>query len=234
MPSTVYDSALFRDMFGTPEMRAVFSDEAYLQACLDTEAALARAQASVGMIPIDAAREITAKAQLPCLDMARLKTECENVGYPIVGLATQLAHVCAGEAGGYVHWGATTQDIMDTAVVLQVRRALELVEADLIQYIVLLGDLAKRHRDVPMAGRTHLQHALPITFGYKVAIWRDPLVRHLERLRQMRPRVLAGQLGGAAGTLASLGKDRHAVRAAMTKDLGLAEPDISWHVSRDG
>src|ERR1035437_3550075 len=105
MASTVYDSALFRDMFGAPEMRAVFSDEGYLQACLDTEAALARAQASVGMIPAEAAREITAKAQLACLDMDKLKTECENVGYPIVGLATQLAHACAGEAGGYVHWG---------------------------------------------------------------------------------------------------------------------------------
>jgi 3-carboxy-cis,cis-muconate cycloisomerase len=166
MPSTVYDSALFRDMFGTPEMRAVFSDEGYLQACLDTEAALARAQASVGMIPKEAAREITAKAQLECLDMGKLKTECENVGYPIVGLATQLAKVCAGEAGGYVHWGATTQDIMDTAVVLQVQRGLEIVEADLAACLALLGELAAKHRDVPMAGRTHLQHALPVTFGY--------------------------------------------------------------------
>jgi 3-carboxy-cis,cis-muconate cycloisomerase len=234
MPSTVFDSALFRDMFGTPSMRAVFSDEAYLQACLDTEAALARAQASVGMIPAEAAREITAKAQLAHLEIAKLKAECENVGYPIVGLATQLAHACAGSAGGYVHWGATTQDIMDTAVVLQVRRALDLVEADLVECIALLGELARRHRDVPMAGRTHLQHALPVTFGYKVAIWRDPLVRHLDRLRQLRPRVLTGQLGGAAGTLASLGSDGLAVRAAMMRDLGLAEPDITWHVSRDG
>jgi len=234
MPSTVYDSSLFRDMFGTPAMRAVFSDEGYLQACLDTEAALARAQASVGMIPLEAAREISAKAQLACLDMGKLKAECENVGYPIVGLATQLAHACAGEAGGYVHWGATTQDIMDTAVVLQVRRALELVEGDLVHCVALLGELAVRHRDVPMAGRTHLQHALPITLGYKIAIWRDPLVRDLERLRQMRPRVLVGQLGGAAGTLASLGKDGLAVRAVMMEELGLAEPDITWHVSRDG
>lgn len=169
-PSTVCGSTLFRDMFGTPEMRDVISDEGYLQACLDTEAALARAQASVGMIPIEAAREITSKAQLACLDMGRFKAECENVGYPIVGLATQLAQACAGEAGGYVHWGATTQDIMDTAVVLQVRRALELVEADLVQCVALLGGPAKRHRDVPMAGHTHLQHALPVTFGYKVAI----------------------------------------------------------------
>lgn len=234
MASTVFDSSLFRDMFGSAAMRDVFSDEGYLQRCLDTEAALARAQASIGMIPAEAAREITAKAQLACLDMARLKSDCENVGYPIVGLATQLANACEGESGGYVHWGATTQDIMDTAVVLQVRGALELVEADLVACIGLLGELASKHRDVPMAGRTHLQHALPITFGYKVAIWRDPLVRHLERLRQMRPRVLVGQLGGAAGTLASLGNDGLRVRAAMMKELELGEADITWHVSRDG
>lgn len=233
MGSTVFDSSLFRDMFGTAAMRAVFGDEGYLQACLDTEAALARAQASVGMIPAAAAREISARARLEHLDIARLKSDCENVGYPIVGLATQLAHVCEGDAGGYVHWGATTQDIMDTAVVLQVRRGLELVEQDLVACIDRLGALAREHRDVPMAGRTHLQHALPITFGYKVAIWRDPLLRDLERLRQMRPRVLVGQLGGAAGTLASLGPQGLAVRAAMMKDLGLGEADITWHVSRD-
>lgn len=234
MASTVFDSAIFRDSFGTQAMRDVFSDENYLQMCLDTEAALARAQASVGMIPAEAAKEITAKAKVSCLDLARLKVEYENVGYPIVSLATQLAEVCAKEAGGYVHWGATTQDIMDTAVVLQVRSALDLMEADLISCIDLLGDLAKKHRDVPMAGRTHLQHALPITFGYKVAIWRDPLVRHLERLRQMRPRVLVGQFGGAAGTLASLGQDGLKVRSAMMRELGLGEADITWHVSRDG
>lgn len=234
MPSTVFDSGLFRDMFGSAAMRDVFSDENYLQCCLDAEAALARAQASIGMIPQAAAREITAKAQLACLDMARLKSDCENVGYPIVGLATQLAKACAEEHGGYVHWGATTQDIMDTAVVLQVRSALALVEEELVACIDLLGGLARQHRDVPMAGRTHLQHALPVTFGYKVAIWRDPLLRHLERLRQMRPRVLVGQFGGAAGTLASLGNDGLRVRAAMMHELDLGEADITWHVSRDG
>jgi 3-carboxy-cis,cis-muconate cycloisomerase len=234
MPSTVFDSALFRDMFGTPAMREVFSDEGYLQRCLDAEAALARAQGSIGMIPAAAAREISAKAQLANLDLARLKSDCENVGYPIVGLANQLAAACDGSAGGYVHWGATTQDIMDTAVVLQVRAALDLLEGDLAACIELLGELARQHRDVPMAGRTHLQHALPITFGYKVAIWRDPLVRHLERLRQLRPRVLVGQLGGAAGTLASLGADGLRVRAAMMRELQLGEADVTWHVSRDG
>jgi 3-carboxy-cis,cis-muconate cycloisomerase len=233
MASTMFDSAIFRDMFGSPAMRAVFSDEGYLQRCLDAEAALARAQASIGMIPADAAQEITRRAQVAVLDLDALRKECENVGYPILGLVRQLDAACDGEAGRYVHWGATTQDIMDTAVVLQLRDALDLVEDELRQCVQLLGDIAQRYRDVPMAGRTHLQHALPVTFGFKAAIWRDPLVRHLARLRELRPRVLVGQFGGAAGTLASLGADGLKVRAAMMRELGLGEPDITWHVSRD-
>ena len=233
MASTMFDSDLFRDMFGTREMRDVFSDRTYLACCLETEAALARAQATIGMIPPAAAEEISRKAHVGLLDIDRLRQECENVGYPILGLVKQLADACDRDAGGYVHWGATTQDIMDTAVILQLRRALVLVETDLRACVDLLRDLAILHRDVPMAGRTHLQHALPVTFGFKAAVWRDPLVRHLERLEQLRPRVLTGQLGGAAGTLASLGKQGLVVRAAMMKELGLREPDITWHVSRD-
>jgi 3-carboxy-cis,cis-muconate cycloisomerase len=234
MTSTVYDSELFRDMFSTPAMREVFSDQNYLRCCLETEAALARAQAATGVIPAAAAEVISRRAASLDLDMARLKADCENVGYPIVGLVKQLGEACGPDAGGYVHWGATTQDIMDTAVVLQLRRAFELIETDLVACIDLLGDLARRHRDVPMAGRTHLQHALPITFGFKAACWRDPLVRHLERLRQMGPRVLVGQFGGAAGTLASLGAEGLRVRGAMMKELGLGERAITWHVARDG
>ena len=233
MASTMFDSDLFRDMFGTREMRDVFSDRTYLACCLETEAALARAQATIGMIPPEAAVEISRKADVGLLDIDRLRQECENVGYPILGLVKQLADACDRDAGGYVHWGATTQDIMDTAVILQLRRALVLVETDLRACVDLLRDLAILHRDVPMAGRTHLQHALPVTFGFKAAVWRDPLVRHLERLEQLRPRVLTGQFGGAAGTLASLGKQGLVVRAAMMKELGLREPDITWHVSRD-
>lgn len=233
MNSTVFDSELFRDMFGTEEMRAIFSDSGYLARCLEVEAALARAQASIGMIPAAAAREISAKATTACLDLAAMKRETEIVGYPILPLVKQLAAACDGEAGGYVHWGATTQDIMDTAVVLQLRAALDLIEADLNAILGSLESLARRYRDTPMAGRTHLQHALPVTFGYKAAVWRAPLARQRERLAELRPRVLMGQFGGAAGTLASLGGDGLAVRAALMRELGLAEPDISWHVARD-
>jgi 3-carboxy-cis,cis-muconate cycloisomerase len=233
MSSSVFDSGLFRDMFGTAQMRAIFSDAGYLARCLEVEAALARAQAGIGMIPAAAAREISARATLDCLDLGVMKRETEIVGYPILPLVKQLAAACAGDAGGYVHWGATTQDIMDTAVVLQLRSAFELIDAELDDILDSLESLARRYRDAPMAGRTHLQHALPVTFGYKAAVWRAPLARQRERLAQLRPRVLVGQFGGAAGTLASLGSDGLAVRAALMRELGLGEADMTWHVARD-
>lgn len=234
MSSTVFDSALYRDMFGTAAMRAIFSDEGFLERCLVVEAGLARAQAGLGMIPAAAAREISAKARPGILDFARLKRETEVVGYPILPLVRQLAEACAGDAGRFVHWGATTQDIMDSALVLQLRAALELVETDLAEVSSALASLARRYRDTPMAGRTHLQQALPITFGFKAAVWRSPIERHRERLAQLRPRVLVGQFGGAAGTLASLGEQGLAVRAALMRELELGEAAITWHVARDG
>ncbi|MHB8668673.1 MAG: 3-carboxy-cis,cis-muconate cycloisomerase [Burkholderiales bacterium] len=233
MNATGFDSGLLRDLFGTQEMRAVFSDAGYLTRCLEVEAALARAQAGIGMIPAAAAREISAKATLDCLDLASLKRETGIVGYPILPLVRQLSAACSRDSGGFVHWGATTQDIMDTAVVLQLREAFALIETDLGDILGSLDSLARRYRDTPMAGRTHLQHALPVTFGYKAAVWRAPLARQRERLAQLRPRVLVGQFGGAAGTLASLGEQGLAVRAALMRELGLGEPDITWHVTRD-
>src|SRR5882762_9910966 len=175
MATTVLDSALFRDCFGTPRMRAIFEDRALLARYVEAEVALARAQGRCGVIPQEAA----------------------TVGYPILPLVHQLAKMC-GEAGRYLHWGATTQDIMDTATVLQVRDALVLIESELADLRRILVRLARRHRDTPMAGRTHLQHALPITFGYKVAVWLAMFDRHAERLAQLRPRVLVGELAGAA------------------------------------
>src|SRR5262249_41892004 len=138
-----------------------------------------------------------------------------------------------GDAGRYVHWGATTQDIMDTGAVLQIRAALEIVERDLIAVAAALAALAVKYRDTPMAGRTHLQQALPITFGYKCAVWLSMLDRHLVRLRELKPRVEVAQLGGAAGTLASLGDKGLAVRREFSRVLGLGEPSITWHVARD-
>ena len=232
MPSTVFDSSIFRDMFGTPAMRAVFNDLSLVERYVEVEVALARAEARVGVIPAEAAAEIAAKADARGIDLEKLKAETDVVGYPIVGIVHQMQGQC-GISGRYIHWGATTQDIMDTGAVLQLRDALALVDADLAAIEAALVHHARRHRDTVMAGRTHLQHALPVTFGYKAAVWLSMIRRHRERLVQMRPRVLVVSFSGAAGTLASLGADGLAVQAALADELGLAQPDITWHVARD-
>jgi 3-carboxy-cis,cis-muconate cycloisomerase len=236
----VLDSAILADMFGTPAMRGVFGDGPFLARCAEVEAALARAQGRLGVIPAEAATAITQAAQpladgREAFDLARLKKETETVGYPILPLVRQLAER-AGDAGRYVHWGATTQDIMDTAAVLQIRSGLALLEADLTAVRGHLAGLARRYRDTPMAGRTHLQHALPVTFGYKAAVWLYALDRHADRLAELRPRTLLAQFGGAAGTLASLGNggESLATRAELARELALGDPPITWHVVRDG
>ncbi len=233
MSTTVFDSALFRDMFGTAEMRGVFSDRALIERYIEVEIALAKAEARCGVIPEQAAVQIAELSRFESLDLAHMQHETEIVGYPILPLVEQLSKLC-GEAGRYVHWGATTQDIMDTAVVLQVRAALALVERDIQAVRGLLAELAVRYRDTPMAGRTHLQHALPITFGYKVAVWLSMFDRHAERLLELRPRVEVGQFAGAAGTLASLGDKGLEVQEALMAELGLGVPQATWHVARDG
>ncbi|HSS65302.1 MAG TPA: adenylosuccinate lyase family protein, partial [Gammaproteobacteria bacterium] len=155
------------------------------------------------------------------------------VGYPILPLVEQLTGWCQGNAGQYCHWGATTQDIMDSADVLQIRDALALVRADLEAVGAMLASLAEKHKHTPMAGRSHLQHALPITFGYKCAVWLSSIDRHLQRLEDLSPRVLVGEFSGAAGTLASLGKDGLAVQQALAEELRLSPPQITWHTARD-
>jgi 3-carboxy-cis,cis-muconate cycloisomerase len=233
MATTVLDSVLFRDSFGTPRMRAIFEDRALVARYVEVEVALARAQGRCGVIPPEAALEIAARASSDALDFESLRHETEIVGYPILPLVHQLGKMC-GDAGRYVHWGATTQDIMDSAVVLQVRDALALIEGELVDLRRILGRLAAKHRDTPMAGRTHLQQALPVTFGYKVSVWLAMFDRHAERLAQLRPRVLVGEFAGAAGTLASLGDRGLDVQAAMMEELGLGVPTATWHVARDG
>lgn len=231
--STLLDSVLFRNAFSTPAMRAVFSDRALVQRCIDVEIALAQAQSQWGVIPAEAAQTIAQEARLDRVDFNRLGQETELVGYPILPLVHQLVEM-AGEAGRYIHWGATTQDILDTANVLQVRQALDIVRDDIQSLRQILADLAVRHRDTPMAGRTHLQQALPVTFGYKVAIWLAMFDRHQERLHQLRQRVEVVSFGGAAGTLASLGEQGLHIQQALAEELGLGVPVTTWHVARDG
>jgi 3-carboxy-cis,cis-muconate cycloisomerase len=233
MASTVIDSVLFRDSFGTPAMRAIFGDHELIRKYVEVEIALAKAEARCGVIPQEAADEIAVKCSAETLDFDLLRHETEIVGYPILPLVHQISRQ-AGASGGFVHWGATTQDIMDTAVALQVRDGLNLIEVDIKALRGILSGLSRRHRDTPMAGRTHLQQALPVTFGYKTAIWLDMFDRHEERLSQLRPRVLVGEFAGAAGTLASLGDKGLPVQKAMMEELGLGVPVSTWHVARDG
>lgn len=231
--STVLDSVLFRDAFGTPRMREVFSDHTLIARYIEVEVALARAEARCGVIPAEAAEAIARESRLDRVDFDHMRHETDIVGYPILPLVHQLVAMC-GEAGRYVHWGVTTQDIMDTANVLQLRDGLALVEADIRALRGILASLAAKHRDTPMAGRTHLQQALPVTFGYKVAIWLAMFDRHQERLAELRKRVLVVQFAGAAGTLASLGDKGFEVQAALADELNLAVPVTTWHVARDG
>ncbi|MEC5408563.1 adenylosuccinate lyase family protein [Paraburkholderia sp. MPAMCS5] len=233
LSSTVFDSILFRDAFGTAKMRAVFSDHALVQRYIDVEVALAKAQARVGVIPADAAEVIARESLIERIDFDHMREETDIVGYPILPLVHQLVGMC-GDAGRYVHWGATTQDIMDTAVALQVRDALDSIDADIRELRGILVDLSIKHRDTPMAGRTHLQQALPVTFGYKTAIWLAMFDRHQERLAQLRPRVAVVEFAGAAGTLASLGDKGFDVQKALAAELQLGVPATTWHVARDG
>ena len=233
MTATAIDSMVFRHIFSSEPMRQVFSDENRVQCYLDIEAALARVQARLDLIPQQAADEITAKCTLDIIDMARLKSQTELIGYPVLGVVQQLVAACTDHLGEYCHWGATTQDITDTATIMQIRQALSLIEEDLAAISGYLAALARRYRDTPMAGRSNLQQAVPITFGYKAATWLSAIERHRKRLVELRPRVFVGEFGGAAGTLASLGADGLNVQEGLMAELGLGQPDIAWHTERD-
>jgi 3-carboxy-cis,cis-muconate cycloisomerase len=233
MPTNPADGPVFGTLFGTDGMRAVFDDHALFQRMLDVEAALARVQAKLGIIPAEAAHAITRAAHIDNLDITELAASARNVGAPVVGVVTSLSRA-AREAGAWTHWGATTQDIVDTAIVLQIRDGLVLIRDSLLAIVTSLAAQADRHRRTVMAGRTYLQQALPTTLGLKCAIWVQPLIGHIQRLTELRPRVEQVSFGGAAGTLASLGDQGIAVMEALAEKLGLAAPAAPWHVNREG
>jgi 3-carboxy-cis,cis-muconate cycloisomerase len=233
MPVNPADSPILGTLYGSDAMRAVFDERAYFQRMLDVEAALARVQARLGIIPADAADAIARAARVENLRTEELAASARNVGYPVVGLVAGLSRA-AGEAGGWTHWGATTQDIMDTATVLQIRDGLALIRTALRRMVAALAAQAERYRHTVMAGRTHLQQALPTTLGLKCAVWAQPLIGHVQRLDALRPRVEVVSFAGAAGTLASLGDQGIAVMEGLGAELGLAAPAAPWHVSHDG
>lgn len=234
MSAHIIDSHMFRDLYGTERMRVVFDDRQLVQKWLDAEVALAQAEAELGVIPAFAADEIARRARADGLDFERIKAGIDQTVHPLMPVIRLLAEICEGDAGEYLHWGATTQDIMDTANVLQVKDAIAILESALAELCAVACELAVRHRDTVMAGRTHGQQALPITFGFKVAVWLAELQRHRARLEQCKPRVLVGQFSGAVGTLASVSAHGLEIQQRMMERLGLGVPTIAWHTARDG
>ncbi|MCB1509551.1 MAG: adenylosuccinate lyase family protein [Hyphomicrobiaceae bacterium] len=222
-------STRFRD----PGLRALFSEQARWQSWLDVEAGLAAAQAELGIVPKAAAQKIAEVARLELLDDAAIRAGLAKTGHPLVPLVWELARVSGGEAGGWVHWGATTQNILETGDNMLLKRAHAVLLDQFHQLLTALANVAERSAETPLAGRTHGQHAVPVTFGYKVAVWIDELLRHLERLRAIEPRVFVAMLGGAAGTFASLGPQGPATQERLAARLGLKATAVPSRSHRD-
>jgi 3-carboxy-cis,cis-muconate cycloisomerase len=209
-----------------PGIRALYRQENRWQAWLDVEVALARAQAELGIIPKEAAEAIAAKARLELMDRARIDEGFRRTGHTLVPLVWELGRVVGEKHGGWVHWGATTQNITQTGDLLVLRQAHAIFLRQLGEILGAMAELADRTADMTMAGRTHGQHAVPATFGYKVAVWIDELLRHVERLRQAAPRLFVAMLGGGAGTFASLGMQGPPVQRGIAKQLGFGSMTV--------
>jgi len=220
---------------GTPEesMNQIFTEGSRLQRFLDVEASLARAQAALGIIPGEVADEISSKAKAELLDLRKFEEITQQTSHPVVAMLRVFEHVLEGGAGEYIHLGATSQDIIDTGTMLALNEAHKIVYQSLRQIEADLLNMAEEHADTIMAGRTHSVHALPITFGYKVAIWAREIRRHIQRLKESRERLFVVQLSGAVGTMAGFGPKGPELQSLVAKDLTLGVPDISWQASRD-
>ena len=233
MVARLTDSEQYAHLWGTEELRAVFEERRRLQSWLDILVALAAAQAELGIIPADAAAAIASAASVDRLDLGFVAAETRRTSHSTLGLIRGLERVLPPEARQHIYYGGTVQDVTDTWTALAMRSVGEVVGRDLDRVRGLLVELAARHRDTVMVGRTHGQPGAPVTFGLKAASWADEVDRHLARLGQGAPRWLVGQLGGAVGTLAFFGDHGLELRARFCARLGLADPGISWLTARD-
>ncbi|HEV8517258.1 MAG TPA: adenylosuccinate lyase [Burkholderiales bacterium] len=233
MASGVFDDALLKHLWSSDEVRAIFSDRNRVQKWYDFEAALALDQAALGIIPREAAEEIAAKAKVENVDIEAIAAEIRRIKHPLVPALKAVQQLCKSGLGEYIHFGPTTQDVLDTGVVLQIRDAHAIYVRDLKAIGKVLYRLAETHRATPMVGRTHGVQALPITFGHKCAIWLSEMGRHYERLRQLEPRVFVGGMVGAVGTQASYGPHARELEQRLMKRLGLGVADINWQPARD-
>ena len=214
-------------------MRELWNDRATLQRWLDVEVALAEVESELGIVPKKAAREIKQQARIENLDLRALKRAFDQTWNPVVPLVDGLRRRLSPRSAGYVHWGATSKNIFDTGIAIQVKDSYGIIENNLASVARLLAGLADEYRDTIMAGRTHGQHALPVTFGFKAAVWLDEILRQQDRLREGKKRVLVGEFGGAVGTLASLGPKGLRIHKELMKRLGLGVADIPVKTAGD-
>ena len=217
----------------TVDFDQIFEERSVFQSYLDVEVALAKAQAKIGVIPEWAADIITEKAQIGNINMDAVHEGLLKTGHPLVPLIWELDRVCGEKAGGYIHWGATTQNITQTGKLLLVKQCHDFYIKQLKQLLLTLAELADRTKGYALPGRTHGQHAVPATFGYKVAVWIDELSRHLNRLKGCEERVFVTMLGGGAGTMASVGKEGIETQNLMAEILGMGSMSMPSRVIGD-
>ena len=233
MASGVFDDALVKHLFSTDELRAIFSDRNRVQKWYDFEAALALEQAELGILPLEAAQEIARNARIDNVDIEAIAAEIRRVKHPLVPALKALEARCNNRLGEYIHFGPTTQDVLDTGTVLQIKDAHQIYLRDMKTIGQALMKLAETHKATPMVGRSHGVQALPITFGHKAAIWLSEMGRNYERLREAEKRVFVGSMVGAVGTQASFGPKAAEVESRVMKRLGLGVADINWQPARD-
>lgn len=233
MPSHVIDMIMMKNNFGTAEMREVWNDESRLQKHLDVEAALALAEAELGLIPQAAADAIAKVAKVDNMDISAIAAEVLKVKHSLVPTIKSVQKLAGSEHGEWVHYGATTQDIVDTGFMLQLKEAHQIIVRDTKAVARELAQLAEKYKTTPMAGRSHGMQGLPTTFGFKIAVVLDEFIRHLDRLKEVEARVFTGVLGGGVGTHASFGPKGPEVERLTMDKLGLQAPNICWHSSRD-
>ncbi len=216
--------------YGRPKMRGIFEEDSRLERLLEVEAALARAEAKVGLIPKEAAAEITKKATTKNVTVSRVEELEKETRHDLMAVVLALTEACGDDAGRYVHLGATSSDILDTATALQLREAIRLIDEDLDGLIDAFTSLASKHKRTIMLGRTHGQAAVPITFGLKMAVFASEVARQRERLREATPRVIVGKMSGAVGTGAAFGPQASDIQSAVMADIGVGVEEAATQV----
>ncbi|MEK5232737.1 adenylosuccinate lyase [Lysinibacillus sp. FSL K6-0232] len=232
MPSHVIDMIMLKNNFGTEEMRNVWSDENRLQKHLAVEIALAQAEGELGVIPQEAAEEIVKQASQAHFDLEQLAANMAKLKHSLMPTIKAIQEI-SGEHGEFVHYGATTQDIVDTGTILQLKEAHQIIRRDVLKVADALAVLAKEHKLTLIAGRSHGMQGLPTTFGFKMAVVLSEILRHIERLQQIEERAFAGNISGGVGTYASFGEQGIAIEQRAMEILALQAPEICWHSSRD-